>query len=199
MKRVAEMFYILFRLVFMAVGCLALAVAVVDCVSLFIDLDSLIGTFTELLTSVADTAGEVLEMDLSSVAESAINLIAMPAAFMESSGLVVLVVTFLGMYILNFLKDYLGQCKPVYLGTVKLTAEVAGWAVKLLEIYIGVAVLGRMLTWMMDPNAVAGYDNTFMGIVEFLLAVCMGPLIAVIVLALVHFACKAFYRSKVKT
>ena len=196
MKKTAGFFYILCRILFQAAGWLVLILAVAGCgIRIFdIDMHSLIGSSTKLLLDVTGAVGDVLEMDLSSLAVLAMDLLMFPAVFMEGFGLVILVVTFLGMYGFRFLQDHLAQRKPVYLCLVELTAEMTSWIAKMVLTYACFNLVFRGFSWLGDANSLNGLPKTVMGAAEFIVSPVMVPVILAACLGAVCLGCAGVCR-----
>lgn len=191
MKKTAGLLYILCRTLFQAAGWLVLIMAVASCgIRIFeVDMQALIGTITKLLLDVTGAAGDVLEMDLTPIATLAMDLLVMPVAFMEGSGLVILIVTFLGMYGFRFLQDHLAQRKPLYLCMVELTAEMTSWIAKMILTYACFNLVFRGFSWLRDANSLNGLPDTAMGILEFMVSPVMMPVILAACLWVVCLGC----------
>ena len=177
MKRIAEFFYILFRTMFQIATWLVLAVAIVSSVVQILDIDLVmhIAKFDELLLAMVGIVNDVLETDVTPVVDSIKETVADIWSLGESSGMILIILSFVAMYGCRFLQDFLEKRKPVFLGIVELTAEIAAWALKCLVAYISVCFVCYGIYWLTTPDALVGFGEV-KEVIDFLLSTAITPL-----------------------
>lgn len=98
------------------------------------------------------------------------------------------------MYGMRFLEDYLYKTKPVFLGLIELTGEMAAWLPSFLMIETGARLAMRLIRVFVDP-ALLGNDLTSMTeFVGFFLDGLWFNIIAIAVLTLISLGCKIAHK-----
>lgn len=196
LPQAASFIYILCRIVFQTVGWLLLILAVFNCaVQVFeIDMMSVVGTVTKLMLDATGLVGGFLDMDLTFLVELFFDLVTMPFALAEGSGVVLMVASGLGMYGFRFLQDFLARRKPLYLWPFELSAELTSWGAKMILTYACFHLVFLGFSWLNDTDALMGLPRTVEGAIEFLVAPVKDSVTLSLVLLALCFICACVCR-----